>query len=131
MEQRNGKLNCFTEQLAEEPILFPIRPLATTPAITSHKPDIVTSSDSGDDSPIEVFSPTLPITPEQLPQQSQETVIEQPSTSATLRPLTPLLQFLRNTRKAKTKEPKYNRPQPNDTNSQSTPRTLTRQGYKF
>ena len=57
--------------------------------------------------------------------------IEQPSTSAPTRPLTPIQQFLWNSRKSKTREPKYFRPQPSDPNSQSVLCTLTRQGYKL
>ena len=130
LEQRFGKKNSFTEPLAEDSILFPIRPLPSAAAISLDNCGIVTSSDSGVGSP-EIFSPTLPITPENLPQHSQETANEQPSTSAATRPLTPIQQFLRNSRKAKPKEPKYYRPQPNDPSSQSAIRTLTRQGYKL
>ena len=67
LEQRIGKLNSFTEPLAEDTVPFPIRSLPTVPAITSHKRDSVTGSDSGVGSP-QVFLPFLPITPEQLPQ---------------------------------------------------------------
>ena len=130
LEQRIGKLDSLTEPLAEDPNPFPIRPLPTAPAITSHKRDRVTSSDSGVGSP-QVFSPALPITPEQLPQRSQETANEQLSTSATIRPLTPIQQFLWNSRNYKAKEPKYSRPQPHDLHSQSVLRTLTREGYKL
>ena len=130
LEQRIGKLNSFTEPLAANPILFPIRPLPMAPVVASHKRDSITSSDSGAGSP-HLFSPTLPITPEQLPQHPQEMETEQPSTSAPTRLLTPIQQILRNSRKSKAKEPKYFRPQPHDTNSQSVLRTLTRQGYKF
>ena len=130
MERRIGKLNSFTNPLAEDTVPFPIRPLHTVSAATSHKRDSVTSSDSGVGSS-HVFSPTLPITPEQLPQHPQETETEQPSTSAPTRPLTPIQHFLRNSRKSKTREPKYFRPQPHDPNSQSALRTLTRQGYKL
>ena len=130
LEQRIGKLNSFTEPLATDPIPFPITALPTAPVVASHKRDSLTSSDSGAGSP-HVFSPTLPITPEQLPQYPQETTTEQPSTSAPTRPLTPLQQFLRNSRKSKAREPRYVRPQPHDPNSQSVLCTLTRQGYKF
>ena len=127
LEQRIGKLNSFIEPLAADPIPFPIRPLPTAPLASSHKRDI---SDSGVGSP-HVFSPTLPITPEQLPQNPQETETEQPTTSAPAKPLTPIQQFLRNSRKSKAREPKYFRPQPHDPNSQSVFRTLTRQGCKL
>ena len=130
LEQRLGKLNSFTEPLAADPIPFPITPLPTATVVASHKRDSLTSSDSGVGSS-HVFSPTLPITPEQLPQHLQETETEQPSTSAPNRPLTPIQQFLRNSRKSKAREPKYVRPQPHDLNSQSVLRTLTRQVYKL
>ena len=130
LEERNGKLNSSTKPLAEDLIPFPIRFLPTAPAITSNKRDSFTGSDSGVGSP-HVFSPTLPITPEQLPQRSRETMIEQPSTSAPSRPLTPIQQMLRNHRKSKAREPRFVRSQPHDPNSQSALRTLTRQGYKL
>ena len=130
LEQGIGKLNSFTVPPAEDTILFPIRPLPTAPVVALHKRDSMTSSDSGVDSPL-VLSPTLPITPEQLPQHRQEIESEQPSTSAPTRPLTPIQQFLRNSRKSKAREPKYFRPQPNDPRSQSALRTLICQGYKL
>ena len=130
LEQRIGKLNSFTAPHAEDTIPFPIRPLPTSPVVTSYKRDSFTSSDSGVGSPL-VFSPTLPITPEQLPQHRQETESEQPSTSAPTRQLNPIEHFLTNSRKSKAGEPKYFRPQPHDPNSQSVLRTLTRQGYKL
>ena len=89
LEKRIGKLNSFTEPLAADPIPFPVRPLLTAPAIILYKSDSVASGDSGVGSP-QVSSPTLPITPEQLPQHSQETTNEQPSTSAATRQLTPI-----------------------------------------
>ena len=130
LEQRIGKLNSFTVPPAEDTIPFPIRPLPTAPTVASHKRDSITSSDWGVSSP-HLFSPTLPITPEQLPQHRQETEIEQPSTSAPTRPLIPIQQFLWNSRKSKAREPKYSAPQPHHPNSQSVLRTLTRQGYKL
>ena len=130
LEQRIGKLNSFTVPPAEDTIPFPIRPLPTAPVVVLHKRDSIISSDSGVGSP-HVFSPTLPITPEQLPQHPREMDTEQPSTSAQTRPLTPIQQILRNSRKSKAREPKYFRPQPQDPNPQSVLRTLTRQGYKL
>ena len=125
LEQRIGKLNSFTVPPAEDTIPFPNRPLITAPVVALHKRDSITSSDSGVGSP-HVFSPTLPITPEQLPQHPQEMETEQSSTSAPTRPLTPIQQFLRNSRRSKAREPKYFRPQPHDPNPQSVLRTLTR-----
>ena len=130
MEQRIGKLNSFTEPLVADPIPFPIRPLPTAAVVSSHKHDSLTSSASRVGSP-HVFSPNLPIAPEQLPQHPQETETEQPSTSAPTRPLTPIQQFLRNSRKSKAREPKDFRPQIHDPNSQSVLGTLTRQGRKL
>ena len=89
LEQRIGKLNSFTEPRTADPVPFPIKPLPTATVVASHKRDSITSSDSGVGSP-HIFSPTLRITPEQLPQHPQETETEQPSTSAPTRPLTPI-----------------------------------------
>ena len=130
LEQRIGNLNSVTEPLAADPIPFPIRPLPPAPVVALHKRDSITSSDSEVGSP-HLFSPTLPITPEQLPQHPQETETEQPSASAPTRPLTPIQHFLRNSRKSEAREPKYFRPQPHDPNPQSVLRTLTCQGYKL
>ena len=113
--QRIVKLNSFTVPPAEDTIPFPIRRLHTAPVVALHKRDSITSCDSGVGSP-HVFSPTLPITPEQLPQHPQETETEQPSTSAPTRPLTPIQQFLRNSRRSKAREPKNFRPQPHEPN---------------
>ena len=66
LEQRLGKMNSFTAPPAEETIPFPIRFLPTAPVVALHKRDSITGSDSRVGSP-SVFSPTLPITPEQLP----------------------------------------------------------------
>ena len=95
-----------------------MRPLPTAPTITSHKRDSVTSSDSGVGSH-PVFSPTLPITPEHLPQHSHKTANEQPSNSVATRRLTSLQQFLRNSRKAeiqRTKAPQTSAKRPQFSN---------------
>ena len=70
LEQRIGKLNSSTVPPAEDNIPFPIRPLPTAPVVALHKRNSITSSDSGVGSP-HIFPPTLPITPEQLPQYPQ------------------------------------------------------------
>ena len=123
-------MKSFTEPSAADPIPFPIRRLPTAPVLASHKQDSITSCDLGVGSP-HVFSPTLPITPEQLPQHAQETETEQPSASSPTRPLTPIQHFLGNSRKSKAREQKFFRPKSHDPNSQSVLRTLTRQGYKL
>ena len=131
LQQRIGKLNSFPGPLADDSITFPIQPTPTVPATKSQKPDSVTSRDSRVGLP-QVFSPTLPITPEHLLQHSEKkTKNEQPSTSFATRPLAPIQQFLRNSCRSKAKKPKYFRPQPHDPNSQSVLRKLTRQGYKL
>ena len=130
LEKRIGKLNIFTEPTAADPIPFLIRPLPTVPVVASHKRDSITSNDSRVGSP-HVSSPTLPITREQLPHHPQETETEQSSTSAPTRPLTPIQQFLRNSRRSKAREPKYFRPQPHDPDPRSVLLTLTCQGYKL
>ena len=76
LEERIGKLNSFTVPPAEDTIPFPIRPLPTAPVVALHKRDCITSSDSGVGSP-PVFSPTVPVTSEPLPQNPQETETEQ------------------------------------------------------
>ena len=106
LEQRIGKMNSFTEPLAADPIPFPIRLLPTAPVVASRKRDSITSSDSGIGSP-QVFSPTLPINPEQRPQHSQATGTENPSNSAPTRPPTPIQQFLRNSRKSKERNKRF------------------------
>ena len=123
-------MNNFTKPLGGDPIPLPIRPLPTAPAVISDKRDGVTSSDSGVGSP-QVFLPTLPITPEQLPQYPQETETEQSSISTPTRPLTPIQHFLRNSCMSRARELMYVRSQPHDPNSQSVLRTLTQQGYKL
>ena len=87
LEQQIRKLNNSTEPLAEDPFPFPIRPLPTAPAVTSHKRDSVTSSESGVGSP-QIFSPTLLVTPEQLSQHPHETATDQLLTAALTRPVT-------------------------------------------
>ena len=46
-------------------------------------------------------------------------------------PLTPIQQFVKNSRNSKAKEPKYNRSQPDHLDSQSVLRTRIRHGYKL
>ena len=86
-----------------------------------------TSSDSGVKSR-HVLSPAMPTTPD----TSQSDLM--PSTSRMYppsRPLTSIQQFIKNSQKSKTKEPKYNRSQADHPDSQTMRRTRTRQGYKL
>ena len=70
----------------------------------------------------------MPITPD----NSQSDLL--PSTSRIHPPsrqLTHIQQIIKNSRKSKTKEPKYNHSQPDHPDSQSVLRTRTRQAFKL
>ena len=126
MEQRIQKINNPGQSGMEESLLFPIAPLRAAPVTIPHKPVSNTSSDSGVNSP-HALSPAMPLTPD----NSQPHLI--PSTSRmnpSSGPLTPIQQFIDNSRKSKNKEPKYNRSQPLHPDPQSVLRTRTGQGYK-
>ena len=126
MEQRFQKINNPGHLSTEDSLPFPIEPLRTAPVPLPQKRVSNTSSDSGVNSP-QVLSPAMPVTPE----NPQSYLI--PSTSRTnppSGPLTPIQQFINNSRKSKAKEPKYNRSQPDHPDSQSVLRTRTRTGYK-
>ena len=127
MEQRFQKINNPGQSSTEDSLPFPIEPLRSTPATLPQKRVSNTSSDSGVHSP-QVLSPAMPVTPE----NSQSYLI--PSTSRMnppSEPLTPIQQFINNSRNSKAKESKYNRSQPDHPDSQSVLRTRTRKGYKL
>ena len=128
MEQRFQKTNSPGQSSMEDSLPFPIEPLRTVPVtLLPQKRVSNTSSDSGVNSP-QVLSPAMPVTPD----NSQSFLI--PSTSRmhlSNGPLTPIQQFITSNRKSKTKEPKYNRSQPDHPDSQSVLRTCTRQSYKL
>ena len=127
MEQRFQNINNPRQANTEDSLLFPIEPLRAAPATLPQKRVSNISSDSGVNSP-QVLSPAMPITPD----NSQSYPI--PSTSRInppSEPLTPIQQFINNSRNSKTKEPKYNRSQPDHPDSKSVLRTRTRQGYKL
>ena len=127
MEQRIQKINNPGQSGMEDSLPFPIEPLRTAPVTLPQKRVSNTSSDSGVNSSHVPF-PAMPITPD----NSQHHLI--PSTSRMnppSGPLTPIQQFINNSRKSKNKEPKYNRSQPNHPDPQSVLRTLIRQGYKL
>ena len=126
MEQRIQKINNPGQSGMEESLPFPIEPLRTAPVSLPQKRVSNTSSDSGVNYP-HVLSPAMPITPD----NSQLHSI--PSTSRMILPsgtLTPIQQFINNSRKSKNKEPKYNRSQPFHPDPQSVLRNRTRQGFK-
>ena len=127
MEQRFQNINNPRQANTEDSLPFPIEPLRAAPATLPQKRVSNTSSDSGVNSP-QVLSPAMPVTPDNLKSHPI------PSTSRAHPPnglLTPIQQFINNSRNSKTKEPKYNRSQPDHPDSQSVLRTRTRQGYKL
>ena len=127
MEQRFQKINNPGQLSPEDSLPFPIEPHRTAPVTLPQKRVSNTSSDSGVNSP-HVLTPAMPITPD----NSQPHLI--PSTSRMTppsRPLTPIQQFINNSRNSKTKEPKYNRSQPDHPDSQSVLCTRTRKDYKL
>ena len=70
----------------------------------------------------------MPITPDNpqpclLPSTSRMTPPSEP--------LTPIQQFIKNSRNSKAKEPKYHRSQPDCPDPQSVLRSRTRKGYKL
>ena len=127
MKQRFQKINSPGQSSMEESLPFPIELLRATPVTLPQKRKSNISSDSGVTSP-HALSPAKSITPD----NSQPHL--KPSTSRTnlsSGPLTPIQQFIKNSRKLKNKEPKYNRSQPNHPDPQSVFRTRTRQGSKL
>ena len=127
IEERIPKVNNSEQPSMEDTLSFLIEPLRTAPVTLPQKRASNTSSDSGVNSP-HIFSPAMPIPPD----NSQPYFI--PSTSRMnppSGPLTLIQQFVKNSRKSKTKVPKYNRSQPNHPDPQSVLRTRTRQGYKL
>ena len=127
MEQRFQKINNPRQSGMEEFLPFPIEPLRTAPVSLPQKRVSNTSGDFGVNSP-HVLSLAMPITlnnsqPHLIPSTSRMT----PPSG----PLTPIQQFINNSRNSKNKEPKYNRSQPDHPDPQSVLRTCTRQGYKL
>ena len=126
-EQRTQKLNNSKQAGMEDSLPFPIEHFRTVPVTLLQKRESNTSSDSGVNSH-HALSPAMPITPD----ISQPYLIPSTSrTNPTSGPLTPIQQFIHDSRKSENKEPKHNRSQPNHPDSQSVLRTRTRQGYKL
>ena len=127
MEQRLQKINNPGQSKMEDSLPFPIEPLRTTPVTLPQKRVSNTSSDSGVNSP-QVLSPAMPVTPD----NSQSYPITSTSrVNPSSEPLTPIHQFIKNSRNSKAKEPRYHRSQPDHPDSQSVLRARTRQGYKL
>ena len=127
MEQRIQKINNPGQSGMEESLPFPIEPLRTAPVSLPQKRVSNTSSDSGVNSPHDL-SPAMPITPNNSQPNLIPSFLRMNPPSG---PLTPIQQFINNSRESKNKEPKYNRSQPDHPDPQSVFRTRIRQGYKL
>ena len=127
MEQRLQKINNPGQASTEGSLPFPIEPLRAAPVTLLQKRVTNTSSYSGVNSP-QVLSPAMPVIPDNPQSYLLPSTSRRPPSSE---PLTPIQQFINNSRNSKTKEPKYNRSQPDHPDSQSVLRTRTRQGYKL
>ena len=142
MEQRTRDLTNPSRAEGRHSFPFPKEPLRSISSTNKPKPSSMHSNDSGITSP---FASSR--TPVLSPAHPTETLIPHPFSSqhvptAQLSPreyLGPIQQFIRNsaTRMARnsikwrSKEPKYNRSQPDYPNSQSVLRSRTRKGYKL
>ena len=127
MEQRFQKINNPGQSSTEDSLPFPIEPLRTAPATLPQKRVSNTSSDSGVNSP-QVLSPAMPVTPDTSQAYPLPSNSRMPPPSG---PISPIQQFITNSRRSKPREAKYNRSQPDHPDSQSVLRTRTRQGYKL
>ena len=130
MEQRIQKLNNFKLHDMEDSLPFPIEPLPAAPITLPQKRVITTRIDSGVNS-FHVLSPTRPVISDNSHNLQPYLM---PSTSRTNPPsglLTPVQQFIQNSRKSKNKEPKYILSQSDHPDPQSLLRTRTRKGCKL
>ena len=142
MEQRTRNLNNPSTKEENGSFPIPIEPLRSFPSTNKPKRSSMHSNDSGITSPI--ASSRTPVLSHAIP---TETSTPHPSSSqqaqtAQLLPrehLGPIQHFIRNSAtrmardsvKSRSKEPKYNRLQPKNPDSQSVLRTVTRQGCKL
>ena len=127
MEQRFQKLNNFEQPSMEDSLPISFEPLRTAPVTLPQKRVSNTRSDSRVNSR-QVLLPAMPLTPD----NPQPYLVL--STSRTNPPswlLTPIQQFISNSRKSKAKEPKYNLSQSDHPEPRSVLRTHPREGYKL
>ena len=129
MEQRARDLDDPSKTDEHDSLPIPVQPLQST-SFKDHRKRIHThSSDSGVNSQL-VFSQP----PALSPATPNETSIRQPSTSqhaqiappSSKEPFSSIQQFIRKTAKLRSREPKYNRSEPNRPDPQSVLRTRTR-----
>ena len=142
MEQRTQDLNNPSTTEEHDSFPFPIELLRSISSTNKPKRSSMHNNDSRNTFPLAfsrtpVLSPEIPMgTSTPHPSSSQQA---QPAQLSPREPLSPIQPFIRNnaTRmarnsvKSRSKEPKYNRAQPNYPDSQSVLRTITRQGYKL
>ena len=135
MERRIQKLNDPDPFVRNDSIPFPIVPSPSSTTAVTTKRISNTSVDSGVNSP-PMLSPSQPSanadasqrTPPPIPSTSRPV----PASHFSTRPLTPIQQFINNSRPFRNrdaghKEPKYNRSQRDHPDTQSVLRTRTRQ----
>ena len=127
MDQRVQKINNPGPSDMEYSVPFPIQPLHRAPVTPQQKRVSNTSSGCGVNSP-HVLTPAMPITLDNpQPHLIPSTLRMNPPAGS----ITPIQQFINNSRKSKNKEPKYNRSQPDHPDPQSVVRNRTRHGYKL
>ena len=141
MEQRTIDLN--NQSTAErDSFPFSMKPLRSISSTSKPKRSSMHSNDSGITSPLDssrtpVLSPAVPVgTSTPHPSSSQHGQTVQLSHRENLSPIQQFVvisatRMARSNVKSRSKEPKYNRSQPNYPVSQSVLRTITRQGYKL
>ena len=127
MEQRIQKVNNPEQSDMEDSLPFLIEPLRTAPIVLPQKRVSITSNDSGVNFP-HVLSPAMPLTSD----SSQSYLLPIPlRTNPSSGPLTPIQQFINESRKSKDNASKYNRSQPDNPDPLSVLRTRTRQSSEF
>ena len=142
MEQRTRDLKNPSTTEEHDSFSFPIEPLRSISSTNQPQRSSMHSNDSGITSPLAssrtpLLSPAIPAeTSTPHPSSSQRAQTAQLSSRENL---SPIQQFFRNSAnrmarsgaKPRSKDPKYDRLQPNYPDSQSVLRTITRQGYKL
>ena len=108
-EQRVQELNNSGRIGVEDSLPFFIEPSRIIPTAKPQKSTTNTSSDSGVNSP-RVLSSAMPVTPENTHNRQLYSMPSTTRMNPLSGPLTPIQQFVHNSRKSKTKEPKYNHP---------------------
>ena len=142
MEQRSRDLNNPSRTEERDSFPFPIEPLRSLSSTNKPKRSSMHSNDSGITSPLAssrtaVLSPAIPTeTSTAHPFSSQQAQTAQLSPQEHLSPIqqcsrNSASRMARNSVKSHSKEPKYNRSQPDYPDPQSGLRTRTRHGYRL